>query len=254
MARPILHHRTDEFRAIFRRARAGLREFLKTEDDVLILAASGTGGMEAALVNVLAPGDSMLALVAGSFGERWASDRARARDGRPRCWRRRGARRSHPKPWPGARPPIPKIRAVFVQLNESSTGAAHDVEALARVVRRAARRVAGRRRDLRRRRDPARDGGLGHRRRRRREPEGAGAAARAGLRRGERARLAAHRSARARRATTSTCPRAEAAARGRGGVHARDLERGRAQRRARLRAIAGRGGRARPQRPHCSRG
>ena len=73
MARPIPHHRTDEFRAVFKECLAGLQGFLKTTDDVLVLACSGTGGMEAALVNVLSPGDTMLALVAGNFGERWAA-------------------------------------------------------------------------------------------------------------------------------------------------------------------------------------
>src|SRR5216683_5263917 len=73
MARPIPHHRTDEFRKVFAESITGLKAFLKTTDDVLILACSGTGGMEAALVNVLSPGDTMLALVAGNFGERWSS-------------------------------------------------------------------------------------------------------------------------------------------------------------------------------------
>src|SRR4029079_11131674 len=68
MARPIPHHRTDEFRKVFAESIAGLKAFLKTTEDVLILASSGTGGMEAALVNVLSPGDTMLALVAGSVG------------------------------------------------------------------------------------------------------------------------------------------------------------------------------------------
>ncbi|HEX6739613.1 MAG TPA: alanine--glyoxylate aminotransferase family protein, partial [Vicinamibacteria bacterium] len=71
LARPILHHRTDEFRAVFKDCTAGLRRFLKTSDEVLILSCSGTGAMEAALVNVLSPGETMLALVAGNFGERW---------------------------------------------------------------------------------------------------------------------------------------------------------------------------------------
>jgi len=134
MARPILHHRTDEFRQIFRDSREALKAFLKTEDDVLVLATSGTGGMEAALVNVLSPGDSMLALVAGSFGERWAS-----------IGKAHGmAVRSLEAPWGEAVAPEavasalaadPKLRAVFVQLNESSTGAAHDVKELARVIR-----------------------------------------------------------------------------------------------------------------------
>ena len=73
IARPILHHRTDEFRGVFRESIEGLRSFLKTTDDVLILACSGTGGMEAAVVNTIAPGEPMLALVAGSFGERWVA-------------------------------------------------------------------------------------------------------------------------------------------------------------------------------------
>src|SRR5947207_15780588 len=68
LARPILHHRTDEFRAVFKECRAGLKQFLKTDDEVLILSCSGTGGMEAALVSVRSPGDGMLALGAGNFG------------------------------------------------------------------------------------------------------------------------------------------------------------------------------------------
>jgi aspartate aminotransferase-like enzyme len=59
MARPIPHHRTDEFRKVFAESIAGLKTFLKTTEDVLILACSGTG-MEA-VVNVLSPGDTMLA-------------------------------------------------------------------------------------------------------------------------------------------------------------------------------------------------
>jgi aspartate aminotransferase-like enzyme len=134
LARPILHHRTDEFRTIFKECTAGLKRFLKTDDDVLILACSGTGGMEAALVSVLSPGDAMLALVAGNFGERWAA-----------IGRAHGmAVTTLEAEWGEAVPAErvaealdrdPRIRAVFVQLSESSTGAAHDVEALARVTR-----------------------------------------------------------------------------------------------------------------------
>jgi aspartate aminotransferase-like enzyme len=134
MARPILHHRTEEFRAIFKECSAGLKRFLKTEDDVLILAASGTGAMEAAVVNTLNPGDAMLALVAGNFGERWANiGKAYGMDVR-----------TLKAGWGDAVPPAevekaldadPKIKGVFVQLNESSTGAAHNVEALAKIVR-----------------------------------------------------------------------------------------------------------------------
>jgi aspartate aminotransferase-like enzyme len=134
LARPILHHRTDEFRAVMKGCREGLARFLKTSGDVLVLAASGSGGMEAALANVLSPGDAMLALVAGNFGERWANiGRAYGMDVR-----------ALEAPWGEAVPAEsvaqalerdPRIRAVFVQLSESSTGAAHDVEAIARVTR-----------------------------------------------------------------------------------------------------------------------
>ena len=133
-ARPILHHRTEEFREIFRQCGLGLKKLLKTGDDVLILACSGTGAMEAALVNVLSPRDPMLALVAGAFGQRWADiGRAHGMDVR-----------TLEAPWGQAVPAArvaealdrdPAIRAVFVQLSESSTGAGHDIEALARVTR-----------------------------------------------------------------------------------------------------------------------
>jgi aspartate aminotransferase-like enzyme len=134
LARPIIHHRTDEFRALFGDSRAALQRFLKTSEDVLILACSGTGGMEAAVTNLVSPGEPMLALVAGNFGERWASiGRAHGMDVRVLD-----------APWGEAVPPErvaealdrePGIRGVFVQLSESSTGAAHDVEALARLTR-----------------------------------------------------------------------------------------------------------------------
>src|SRR5437867_10312116 len=90
--------------------------------------------MEAALVNVLSPRDPMLALVAGAFGQRWVDiGRAHAMDVR-----------TLDAPWGEAVPPSrvaealdrdPAIRAVFVQLSESSTGAGHDIEALAGITR-----------------------------------------------------------------------------------------------------------------------
>ena len=134
LARPIVHHRTDEFRALLKECATDLKRFLKTDDDVLVLACSGTGGMEAALVNVLSPGDAMLALVAGNFGERWAAI------GRAHGMAVTTLEAEWGEAVPAARVAEvldrdPRIRAVFVQLSESSTGAAHDVEALARVTR-----------------------------------------------------------------------------------------------------------------------
>jgi aspartate aminotransferase-like enzyme len=134
MARPIPHHRTDEFRAVFKECILGLKSFLKTEDDVLVLACSGTGGMEAALVNVLSPGDKMLALVAGNFGERWANlGKAYGMDVQilKAAWGDAVA----PEEVARALDADPGVKGVFVQLSESSTGARHDIEALARITR-----------------------------------------------------------------------------------------------------------------------
>ena len=134
LSRPILHHRTDEFRSIFKECTAGLKRFVKTEGDVLVLACSGTGGMEAALVNVLSPGDAMLALVAGNFGERWAAiGRAYGMD--VRVLEAEWGEAVEPARVAEALDRDPRIRGVFVQLSESSTGAAHDVAALARITR-----------------------------------------------------------------------------------------------------------------------
>ena len=134
LARPIVHHRTDEFRAIFKDCTAGLKSFLKTSDEVLILASSGTGAMEAALVNVLSPGEAMVALVAGNFGQRWA-DIGRAHGMDVRVLEAAWGDAVAPEKVAEALDRDPGIRAVFVQLSESSTGARHDIQRLAEVVR-----------------------------------------------------------------------------------------------------------------------
>src|SRR5262245_51513189 len=71
MARPILHHRTPAFIEIFKEAAAGLQWIFQTKQPVLMLAGSGTLGMEAAVVNTMTRGDKALCVVGGKFGERW---------------------------------------------------------------------------------------------------------------------------------------------------------------------------------------
>src|ERR1035438_2233966 len=66
-----IHHRTAEFRALYTRALAPLKDFVGTRNDVIILASSGTGAMEASVSNLTSPGDRVLVLSAGKFGERW---------------------------------------------------------------------------------------------------------------------------------------------------------------------------------------
>ena len=134
MGKNIPHHRTDEFRAIFKGAREGLQRFFKTTQDVLILSCSGSGGMEAALVNTLSTGDTMLALVAGNFGERWANiGKAHGMD--VQILEAEWGTAVKAEAVKAALDANPKIRGVFVQHNESSTGVKHDIQAIASVVK-----------------------------------------------------------------------------------------------------------------------
>lgn len=126
------HHRTAEFRALFTRVLADLKEFIGTKNDVVVLTASGTGLMEASVSNLTSPGDKVLVLTAGKFGERWVS-LAKAFG----C-----AIETVTAQYGETIPPnavraklTPDIRCVYVQATESSTGARHDVEAIANLVR-----------------------------------------------------------------------------------------------------------------------
>jgi len=73
MAAADMHHRTPEFRALFQKVLAQLKVFVGTKNDVLLLASSGTGAMEASVTNLTSPGDRVLVVTAGKFGERWVS-------------------------------------------------------------------------------------------------------------------------------------------------------------------------------------
>jgi aspartate aminotransferase-like enzyme len=132
MAAFTAHHRTADFRAIFQRVLADMKEFVGTKNDVLVLASSGTGVMEASVSNLTSPGDKVLVLAAGKFGERWTGlakafgcnvDVLAVPYGETFSL---DAIRS--KLTDGA-------RVVFVQATESSTGARHDIQGIAKIVR-----------------------------------------------------------------------------------------------------------------------
>ena len=132
MASAGMHHRTAEFRTLFTRTLADLKEFIGTSNDVLILASSGTGAMEASVSNLTSPGDQVLVLTAGKFGERWR-DLAQAYGCQVEM---------HSAPYgqtfssAQVREKLtPGLRAVYLQATESSTGVRHDVEAIAKLVR-----------------------------------------------------------------------------------------------------------------------
>jgi aspartate aminotransferase-like enzyme len=72
MAAPIIHHRTPQFSEIFRRAADRSKTLFGTEQAVMMLACTGTGGMESAVTNTLSRGDHVVVVNGGKFGERWA--------------------------------------------------------------------------------------------------------------------------------------------------------------------------------------
>src|SRR5918992_5889290 len=71
MAAPMIHHRGADFRALFTRCLERLHEVFRTAHDLLVFTSSGTGAMESAITNLCAPGDPILIVSAGGFGERW---------------------------------------------------------------------------------------------------------------------------------------------------------------------------------------
>ena len=71
MAETMIHHRTPQFNQVFNETRAGLKKVFGTKNDVLMLASSGTGAMEASVANLFSPGDKVLVVNGGKFGERW---------------------------------------------------------------------------------------------------------------------------------------------------------------------------------------
>ena len=126
------HHRTADFRSLFTRVLSDMKEFIGTKNDVLVLACSGSGVMEASVSNLTSPGDRILVLTAGKFGERWTAlgqafgcnvdvlskpygETFTLEEVRPKLTR--------------------EVRVVYMQATETSTGARHDVRGIAKLVR-----------------------------------------------------------------------------------------------------------------------
>jgi aspartate aminotransferase-like enzyme len=132
MASFSLHHRTADFRALYSRTLADLKEFVGTKNDVLVLASSGSGAMEASVSNLTSPGDKVVVLTAGKFGERWR-DLAKAYGCAVEVL-------SVPYGETFSTDQVrekltPDVRCVYMQATESSTGARHDVQAVGKLVR-----------------------------------------------------------------------------------------------------------------------
>src|SRR6202453_3519816 len=132
MAAADIHHRAPEFRALYTRVLAQLKDFVGTKNDVIILSAGGTGAMEASVSNLTSPGDRVLVLTAGKFGERWVS-----------LVKSFGCHADVVEVPYGQTFTMDQVkaalkletRALFLQATEASTGVRHDTEAIAKLLK-----------------------------------------------------------------------------------------------------------------------
>ena len=138
VARPMVDHRGRHFAELIQRVASRLRDFFQTKDEVLILTTSGTGGMEAAVVNTLSPGDKVLAVSIGAFGDRFAAIAETYGAEVVRLTYEWG-QAADPEDVRRALAQDPAIKAVLVIHNETSTGVTNPLKEIARVVREADR-------------------------------------------------------------------------------------------------------------------
>ncbi len=136
MAQPIIHHRTPEYEALFADVRRDLRILFQCQNEVLMFAASGTGAMEGAVVNTLSAGDHVVVIRGGKFGERWA-EICEAYGVRVLPVDVPYGKSVDPAAVAAALEREPTVKAVFATHSETSTGAAHDIQAIAAIVRQA---------------------------------------------------------------------------------------------------------------------
>ncbi len=129
-----IHHRTEDFRKLYKQVLSDLQSVLGTSNDVLILVSSGSGGLEAATQNFFSPGDEVLVCSAGKFGERWVEIM--------KAWGMNATVLTapygcavQPEAVEKALAQNPKIKGVFVQASETSTGTQHDVKAMGLAVK-----------------------------------------------------------------------------------------------------------------------
>jgi aspartate aminotransferase-like enzyme len=129
-----VHHRTEDFRKSYRSCLADLKEVMGTANDVLMFCASGTGAMDATVSNLFSRGDKVIVCVAGKFGERWA-EIAKAYGLDANVITVPYGQVVSPAQVRAALAAEPATKGVFLQASETSTGAAHDVRAIAEAVR-----------------------------------------------------------------------------------------------------------------------
>lgn len=129
-----IHHRTEDFRRLYKQVLSDLKEVLGTSNDVLVLVASGSGGLEASTQNFFSPGDEVLVCSAGKFGERWV-DLMKVFGIKATVLTAPYGDVVRPEAMEQAIAHNKNIRGVFVQASETSTGAQHDVKSMGLAVK-----------------------------------------------------------------------------------------------------------------------
>lgn len=134
MSMPILHHRAPAYKAVFEEVRDGLKYLFQTKEEVLVFASSGTGAMEGTIANLFSPGDKVIAVNGGKFGERWGQ--IAAGYGLEVI--------TIDVPWGTAVKPEDiadclaregNVRGVLTQASETSTGVMHPIKVIADIVK-----------------------------------------------------------------------------------------------------------------------
>lgn len=133
MAKPIIHHRTKQFKEIIKKCEDGLKYVFKTKNEVVIFSSSGTGAMEAAVANFLSPGDKAVCVVGGKFGERW-TELCKAYKIEPIDIEVEWGKAVDSALIKGVLEKNKGIKAVFTTQCETSTAALTDIEAIGKVV------------------------------------------------------------------------------------------------------------------------
>ncbi|AFS53590.1 MAG: Serine--glyoxylate transaminase [Leptospirillum sp. Group II 'C75'] len=134
MAKPIIHHRSPDFIPVIQQVRADLKWLFQTSQEVLTVAGSGTAGMEASISNFMSPGDKIIAINGGKFGERWLKI-AQAFGVVPIEVKVEWGNSVDVSVVADLLAKDPSIRGVYVQASETSTGVAHDIQKLAALTR-----------------------------------------------------------------------------------------------------------------------
>jgi aspartate aminotransferase-like enzyme len=135
-ARPMINHRGPEFKAAIEECTAGLKRVFRTKHEVFILTCAGTGGLEAAVVNMLSPGDTVLSVSIGVFGDRFATIASTYGVNVEKLAFQMGSAADPEKIDEQLKADVDKrIKAVLVTHNETSTGVTNDLKAISAVVR-----------------------------------------------------------------------------------------------------------------------